>query len=346
MHFPSKGEGVPIHKIPNIALGNASTHSLIRVLIPGIYTKGRSSFLEQSEMANFYNYGLLPAIQTVLGSPAGEWPSSYTNEMFRARDTTNGYLKFQTKTIPHDAAAILAENIISALQSSPFPHYADGLAILHQIRGVKTSYKHDLEMPPGEALKNFLRSEHLSFERIKDSGEWWVDVGIEFADLGGQCLAWRTNAHTQIVEHVLNVETHIAKRITTPGSSKYHRDLTSHLTNVSGCRIEPGPRGQGRKKIEYLQLYTTDKSVLYHPVPELGKFGKFLTCTDIIENRWEDFLKSLWSVYYHAIDNNTALARLEVRVGLKEAANILFDLDDDLIRRSLYVIPSEDFWSA
>lgn len=295
-------------------------------------------------MAIFYNHGLRPAIESVVGLASDEWPANYANELFRAQNPITGQFSFLTKTIAACDAGLLAGEIRRAFRRTAHAHYAEGLVVLHQIRGTKSSFKHDLEANPYERMNNFLSVEGLSLRNLLFTGKWWIDVGVEISDLEGRCLAWRTDAHTHITQQILEVEPTVAQRLTKPGSSKYSRDLTSHLTSISGCRIEPGVRGRGPHNISFLQLYTTDKSVLYHPIPEYGKFGKFITCMDVLKGKSASFLSKLWTLYFDAIQSNIALARMEVRLELSQAINVFFDLDPAFIRGCLYAVPSEDFW--
>ncbi len=92
--------------------------------------------------------------------------------------------------------------------------------------------------------------EHLCVMNFLDEdaflgGDWWIDVGLEISSSAKKCLAWRTDSHYHIVQEALEISGLHAARITRPGSSKYIRDMTSHLTSVSGCRISPGVRAQG-----------------------------------------------------------------------------------------------------
>ncbi|KAF8950009.1 hypothetical protein BDZ97DRAFT_1771900, partial [Flammula alnicola] len=249
---PTGDYTVPVHRIPNLCVAKWGTHNMIRALLPGLYDKERKSpFLSQHELAVFYEKGLRPAVEVLLESGAAEWPPTYTAEMFRARGK-NGTLSFQTKTMPKWHVKRLGDEIRRALSENDIP-WGAGLVFLHQIRGVKTSNVHTpVRAAATTAFEEFLQ-DHKFVQEALLTGDWWIDVGVEIASQDMQSLAWRTDSHFHIVKSVVKISTRHANRITRPGSSKYIRDMTSHLTAVSGCRISPGVRAQGPYDVNYFQ---------------------------------------------------------------------------------------------
>lgn len=317
---------------------------MIRVLIPELYADGRSSLLSQDEQAKFYEQGLRPAVQKLAEDQSREWPATYIDEMFRARGR-NGQLNFQTKIIPAWHVRQLGNAIRSSLERNG-SSWSTGLVFLHQIRGVKHSSQHSLTQDSAkESLVDFLRENQLlnhDFSRLTASSRWWIDVGVEIASTDQRCLAWRTDSHRHIVHALLGIDRQNADRITSPGSSQYARDPTSHLTAVSGCRVTPGPRARGSYDLQYLQLYTTDKALIYRP--DQGRFGKFITPADILKGKGIAYAENLYTLYRNAIDNNYSLARVEVRVPLDHGLSVLLDISDDLIRDSLLSFSPNTWW--
>ncbi|TFK62821.1 hypothetical protein BDN72DRAFT_902928 [Pluteus cervinus] len=336
-----------VHKIPNICLGKWGTHNMIRVFFPELYNdagRRQGPFLSQEEQRIFYEQGLRPAIAELLGDKATEWPTTYQGELWRAR-ARSGAFRFQTKVIPEWCLPVLAESIRDHLELNGVSWH-HGIEFLHQIRGVKHATTHAVDEESAvSALDRFMTQnglgEHL--EEMAASGDWWIDVGLEISSMAKDCVAWRTDSHYRIVRKALGINSANAERITRPGSSKYVRDVTSHLPAVAGCRIAPGVRAQGDAEIKYVQLYTTDKSLIYHPDGQ-GHFGKIMTGRDVLEKKDQAYIENLYGVYINAIDSNHSLARIELRTPIKEAHSILLDLDDDLIRRSLVVFPGKEWW--
>ncbi|KAF8956187.1 hypothetical protein BDZ97DRAFT_1764028 [Flammula alnicola] len=340
----------PIHEIPNLCIAKWGTHNMIRVLIPELYSKDRSQFLSQAEQKVFYEQGLLPAVQFLSDDQAAEWPATYDDEMFRARGR-NGQLNFQTKVIAEWLVEYLGDYIRIYLEANGCS-WATGLVFLHQIRGVKHSSQHSLGRDNANAaLVNFLQQNQLLRPDNDDVGtlmsseqsKWWVDVGLEVASQEKRCLAWRTDSHFAIVKSLCGIDEGNADRLTTPTSSQYTRDMASHLTAVSGCRIAPGPHARSQFGVQYVQLYTTDKSLIYRP--DRFHHGKFITPADILKGKGVAYAENLFQLYRNAAKKSYSLARVEVRVPLEQASRVLRNVSEGLLRDSLLSFSPNVWWS-
>ena len=314
---------------------------MIRVLVTGLYDgERRSSFLTQQELATFYEKGLRPAAVKLAGASSSEWPPTYSAEMFRARGK-NGVLSFQTKTLSSWLVKDLGNSIRESLAENGIS-WGRGLLFLHQIRGVKSSNGHSLTSAAAKSALEHLFTLNFLDEDAILGGDWWIDVGLEISSTAGQCLAWRTDSHYYIAQDALDISDSHASRITHPGSSKYQRDMTSHLTSVSGCRISPGIRAEGPYNVRYFQMYTTDKSITYRP--EGTHFGKFLRGEDIVKGKADDYCRNLYELYRQATDKNPSLARLGIRVPIVYASDVLLAMDISRIRDSLVIFDPTVWW--
>src|ERR1700688_83407 len=331
-----------VHRVPNMCLAKWGVRSMLRVFIPGLHNPHtRSPFLSQEDHRIFYEHGLLPAVTELCEDRAAEWPATYTDEMYRARGR-NGTLSFQTKRIPSWKVKDLGRTIRSKLHAAGIP-WAAGIVFLHQIRGVKDSTIHSVNRDAAtRALQEFLQEEHLDENAVLTGGKWWIDVGIQVSSAAQDCLAWRTDSHGQIVQEIFNIDVRNAVRLTSVGSSQYTRDMTSHLPQVSGCRIEPGVQGRGPFQVAYLQLYTTDKAVTYRL--DQGHHSKIITCADVIRGHANDFITGLYAAYRNAINNNHGQARMEVRVPIAFCKDVLVELDRNVICRGLVSFQSMEWW--
>ncbi|KAF8808357.1 hypothetical protein BYT27DRAFT_7097079 [Phlegmacium glaucopus] len=331
---------VPIHKIPNLCLAKWGTHDMIRVLFPALCGDGHSAYLTQGEQAIFYEKGLRPAVVELLGSSAADWPPDYKSEMFRARGHS-GQLAFISKMLPEWHVRPLGDQIRKHLLANQVT-WGAGLVFLHQIRGVKNASQHHPSSQASTLALDEWLDDHAIWSADLPKGQWWIDVGLEISSGLDECLAWRTDSHFHVVQEVLGITERPAKRITSMTSTKYARDLTSHLTAVSGCRISPGTRAQGRYEAQYLQLYTTDKSITYRP--DMGHHGKFITGQDVLAGKWESYCENLYRVYHAAIKENFSLARMEVRVPIEYASDVLLNLSDLDICEWLVSFPPVEWW--
>ncbi|KAF9033687.1 hypothetical protein BDP27DRAFT_1374978 [Rhodocollybia butyracea] len=117
-------------------------------------------------------------------------------------------------------------------------------------------------------------------------------------------------AQSRVVEEVLQIHSKDVVWITSLGSSKYSRDIVSHLLGVSGCQIEPGVRAAGAFEVVYFQLYSTDKALTYNP--EGNHHGKFMSISEAMGVKQPaPFITGLQKLFVEAMDMNTLNARIE-----------------------------------
>lgn len=315
---------VPVHKIPNIGFGRWKDRHLLRILFPQLYSEDRSfSGLTKDECKIFYEHGLRPAVGNLSPKDVAEYPVTYDDELFRARNPS-GTLSLQTRMIARDIVPGLVPEIeAQLLQAGAL--WGSGMLVLHELRGIKATTGHQATAFSAMlALDAFMTENHIMRGAIQED-LWWIDVGVEFM-VEGRCLQWRTDSHSHIMKSVAGISDAHARRVTSLGSSQYSRDLSSHLSGVAGCRIEPGVRAQGPNGIRYLQLYSTDKALTYHP----GRYhtGKALTCVEAMgDEQPTPFCASLYDLYKNSRQLESH-ARIEARVPVNRATDVLLDLDN------------------
>jgi hypothetical protein len=115
----------------------------------------------------------------------------------------------------------------------------------------------------------------------------------------------------------------------------------SQLTAVSGCRIKPGT-AHGPHDVAYVQLYNTDKALIYRP--DGTAHEKYIKATEILAGKGLKFVENLVCSYNHAIDTCKSHARIELRIPLAEADKVLLNFDATIIRQSLVSIPVFIWW--
>ncbi|KAJ3563704.1 hypothetical protein NP233_g8773 [Leucocoprinus birnbaumii] len=214
---------------------------------------------------------------------------------------------------------------------------------VHIIRGVKDDNRHPLnEESAAIAVDRFANKVHLTHDFHLD-GDWYIDIGIELSSPLGQCLQWSTASHSSVVEDILQIPPHHASRITSHSSSKYSRDLVSHLSDVSGFRIEPGPQAAGPFQAIYIQAYTTDKSLTSNN--EGQHHAKFIEATEALQQIQPSvIISSLHDIYTQAKEKNASKARLEVRVPWMLGKTVLTTLSYDIFMNGLYSFTREEWW--
>jgi hypothetical protein len=305
---------------------------MIRIFFPGLLDQGTArsgSFLSKEELRDLYDKGVRPAVEAVAPASLHDWPADFFAESFRAKKHQHGFSQ-SSKPLPGYLAEEFSRELRSRL-AEDVP-WAKNIVFGTQIRGVKNATCHDLhESRP--ALQRFL--ENIDTTR----GHWYIDVALEFVDKG-RALLWRSDAHHHIAAEALALRPEEAESFTT--NSKHRVDLSSHLTALAGFQSSPTKSQGGPYQITYLQAYTTDKSVTYHP--EKGHFGKFITPSMAMTGAPPTFCENLEQAYKSARDKVDVAARIEVRVELKYANHVLLSFDHAVLHRSLVSMKRGVWW--
>ena len=223
------------------------------------------------------------------------------------------------------------------LNEIPWGRYAK---FMWQVRGTKLGQYHANDAESAQAA-----FEDFTESLLTHTGQWWTDIGIEISH-PAQAFLWRTDAHAYLLQSVLNVSEATAAIQTNPGRRGYARDINAHLPAISGCRIDFYDGGIGEFECAYFQMYTTDKSVIYHP--EQGRHGKFITASMAMNADKPTCVPQhcvgLMNVYQDAQDNIPCNARIEVRVPIQFASTAMVSLSQAAIVRSLLKLPSTWWW--
>ena len=327
-----------------MCIAKFDTHHSVRAFFPELYDDARTSpQLTQGEMTDFYEKGFRPAIDYL--DNANEWPTSYDNAMFRSRGK-DGRLGFETKLLPGWLSMWLGDIIRDKLKENRCRMYY-GMVFLVQIRGVKNSRRHNPdENQAPVALRDFITQNHLDVDDMMDpANAVYVDVALEASSsYFGDCFSWRTDKHFDVLKNVLRITDAHAERLSSVGSGQYSRDLTSHLPGVSGGRHRLGRSAQGPYNARYLQTYPTCKALTYRL--DKGHFAKFITPSDILNGKAPAFCANLYDLYRNAASSNASAARVEVRVSIGSANEVLLDMDDDFFRQALVAFPKSVWWSV
>ena len=334
---------VPYHFIPNICVGKWAGPNKVNAIFPKLYKPGSHySKLTQEQHAIFFEKGLRPAMVEVFFDRAADIKADYKTAYFIAQGQ-NGRLAFTTNTL----AYWLVKDFGNAIRRNLLENgveWGEGMFYYHEIRGTKNQAFHSLDPVAAEvAWKEYLLSNCLDIDNMAlAEDQWWVDVAIETTSAVGQCLVFRTDSHAALVKRASHISTRHSVRVTTLGSSKYRRHPASHLTAASGFAQTDGPQSAGEYDMVCKQAYHTDKSITTRP--DGHHHGKFVTGSDIIKGKADNYIDKIYDVYTTAAETNTSHARFEVRVPIKHATKVLLDFDAELLRSSLLGFDREVWW--
>jgi hypothetical protein len=283
-----------------------------------------------------YEKGLRPCITRTLPETALNLPPKYLSEFHNTAgaDSRARTRALHSVTLPSSSLAQFASNLRLQLRLNEV-EWAKGLFFLHTVCGIKRDTKHrKTRKAARSAWFRALKRAKIPVEAT-NYGSWWIDVGLEFRSEQGQFLQWITDYHGCIVQEVLGISISTAKRITTLGHHGYSRDIACHLAEVSGCRLEVGIQHGGPSRAAHMELSTTLISGAHHPaVPAL-------TIPQAMETRHQppQSVIDLFNAFRGQRETQNWLqsnaARIELRVPLKHAEDVLIDIDEDIIRESL-----------
>ncbi|KAJ8085322.1 hypothetical protein PM082_004118 [Marasmius tenuissimus] len=338
------GETVQVqyHSIPNFLLAHWGNRCQIHIFFPKLYDRNSpcSLGITPAQVAEFYVKGVRPTIEEILPESVSDWPPSYTAEVFRITRTSTGRPAYGSKMLPREFLKKFVDVLREKLAGNKVSWAAE-FFFMHSVRGVKLTSFHDPNLESAAfALEELLSEVSLSHEATSQ-GRWYIDVALEVRSQKKECLQWTTHSHPAIIAAVLQISQREANRMTGLGSSRYQRDNASHLTALSGCRIEPRS-GSGPLDVVYIQLYTTDKATTY--CPEGGFHGKAISMKMAMGcEQPVSFLSNLIKSYIDSVAI-ASHARVEVRVPFHHALDVLLNIPKVLIQKSLAAFECEVWW--
>lgn len=212
---------------------------------------------------------------------------------------------------------------------------------MHTIQGIKHATMHQADpLSARHYLAEFFHNTQL-MDNTPQLGDWYIDVGIQIISDRQECLQWITVTHHLVAQQALHISDFHTERITQINSSKYSRDLASHLTSISGFHIVPGAQVEGEFQAKYLQAYTTDKSIVYNT--DSSHHAKFLTTREALGCiQLTKTINGIHDIYNKARDVNASSACLEARVPYQFTTLALLEFDPTIIHSCLCSFTHEE----
>ncbi|KIK36930.1 hypothetical protein CY34DRAFT_26192 [Suillus luteus UH-Slu-Lm8-n1] len=335
-------KGIPLHRIPNTALGKVDRRHITRIFFPGLYCQGQNPAIPPEKMATIYEKCLRPAVVSLNPVDRSRWPITYSTAMTLYRDQ-KGHFHFGTVDFPSHLLNQLGNKLLEMFQMQ------DGLQdafFVHELRGTKGASHHD-PCDAGarrSALDTVFHFFDLSLVRPED---WVVDIGLEIQH-EGHILQWLTKGHRRLLQFLLPSSAEHKIDSILASQTQYHCDLSAQLEDLGGFRALPGSRGKD-DKVHYINAYTTDKCATYqlhdgifkrrqawHLFPaNIGKLVKDL------ERMAEIFRVCGNSPNVGGHEGN---ARLEIRVPFGLADKVLLQIPDSVIQDTLVTFDCKIFW--
>jgi hypothetical protein len=323
------------HTIPNVAIATfgGGGRGLIRIAFPALYSQNCNVQLSGDHKAAVYNGGILPALRECCPEDAQNWPPSYQDAMFRAKNKS-GSFQHGNRAFSQWEVSEFSESLTRNLQQRY--QWARDLIYMIQVKGVKEANRHNPNPHDAEvSLQRFLSDFDTS------SGSWFVDVGLEISERG-KSYQWRSDSHHVVFREALDLSEATAAAVSRRSNRAYFRDISSHLLDLAGCRVDLIPRFKGPHQIEYIQMYTTDKAIVHHL--EKGRHTKYMSGPEALSGQPPKFIVELYQAFYNARDVLDCAARIELRVPLEASTEVLLGLSDQLLAQCLVVFPIRTWW--
>lgn len=342
-----------MHSIPNLALGKVANRSAIRVFFPRMYRTFDTRKIPSDDLADIYDLCLLPIIMRMLPNLATHWPPTYRVALEQSRDR-GGQLHLGSLDIPAHVLEDFARAYLESVQNLR-PYFRDAY-YGHELRGWKGVTAHNMGPDGGDqndannaathervhALQDLLNV--LDMDSVNEE-QWLVDIGVEFGT-PGHVVTWRTSGHDTLIQYLMPDLGHA--RAAMARSKRFYVDNQMHLKDIAGFRWTPGSHSD---IIHYVQAYTTEKAISYQlhqgifalrkPVELLNEGPRRKLLDDL--NRQSDILHTCTG------DNERprpqeGCARLEVRVPLSQANQVLTTFPRRLLNATMVQIPGRYWW--
>lgn len=343
---------VPMHSIPNVALGKVANRSAIRVFFPRMYHAFDSKKIPNEDLEAIYNRCLLPIVRRFMPNQATHWPPNYEAARETSRDRS-GRFHSSTFDIPVRLLEEFSTAYLESVQTLR-PYFQDAY-FGHELRGWKAVTVHNMDSDGNDpayehvsALRDL--TDVLDMNRIRQD-QWLVDVGLEFG-LPGRVVTWRTLGHEALVSYLLPNHQNPGRALHHGRSKSYHVDHQMHLKDLAGFRWTPGSHSN---VFRYIQAYTTEKAISYQL--HQGIFSHRKASELLPERLRTKLLKDLEEqskILYDCTGDSEDMdqraqdgcARLEVRVPLADAAVVLTNFPYHLYNETMIQIPARLWWSV
>ena len=345
---------VPMHSIPNLALGKVANRSAIRVFFPRMYRAFDTRKIPSQDLEAIYDRCLHPIITRMMPLLATHWPPTYQVALEQSRDRA-GQLHLGSLDIPAHLLPDFARSYLDAVQNLR-PYFRDAY-FGHELRGWKAATAHNIG--PDSDEENVDANNAATYERVQalndllnvldmpsiNQEQWLVDIGVEFG-AAGQIVTWRTSGHEALIRYLLpGLEN--AGRVMAR-SKRYYVDNQMHLKDIAGFRWTPGSHSD---TVHYVQAYTTEKAISYQLHQGIFALRK---PTELLNERPRrkllDDLNRQSDIFHTCTGDNEqpraqeGCARLEVRVPLSHIGQILTNFPRHLLNATMVQIPARYWW--
>lgn len=324
------------HLVPNTILANFEPRGRVRAFFPGLFSQGCDVQLAFEHQEAVY-LAMRRAIREVGASGVTRWSPSYRSALRKAMKPDRRHFQWSTNLVASENATPFLRAFHHHLTTDN--QWAANIVFQFQIQGVKDFYQHNRTTVEARRQLDTLME---PFD--PDTGEWFVDVGLDIFK-EGVVLQWRTSSHATLLSHILSIDDVQANRACSLHNRNYHRDISAHLPDLSGFRIDLKPNQGGEFDAGYAQFYDSGKYLASHKRGDrvaLEMSGHMAMRGDPPVQ-----INDYYEMQRDASKDMCVSARIEFRVPLRNALRILIRaLPEWLLNASLLVFSIPAWWSV
>lgn len=346
-----------------------TARGVTRVVFPHAYSGSNRPYqLSQETLQTFANGVVLPAYRDAVQEHTGHVAPSYQAEMVRIQGSNTGGFRPGTVDVPSFRLPAFARRVL--LYCEAIPEFRDAF-FLHEFRGLKGRAPHS---PQNRAERK--GAMNLALQEVDPAlmrpEEWMVDVGLEVRDLRGRVMCWTDKGHQALIAAVLGVSREQASNLTR--SEDFQVDMIAQTGTLAGFHTTV-PRSLSRATgAVYMQAYSTEKTIHYNADRRLRTSYQRRNCGSLLPSALRKTVKSLGPILevltacmgeseYQLSEEDEdedeeeeevivgrdgrpqeASARVEVRVPITRAEDVLLDLPYQVIHDATVSYLPIEFW--
>jgi hypothetical protein len=330
---------VPLHKIPNVAIGKVQRRHITRIFFPHLYRVDASPAISGELLSFIYDKCLRPALQDVIPEELTHWPVTYAAAMNQNRGA-NGRLHFHSVDVRHEVLQDFATEFLACLDERP--ELRDAFFV-HELRGMKGASSHNPNLSDERASSLNDITMFLD-ENAINPDEWQMDVALE-VHVPGHVTHFLVSGFRDLVKKVLpSIPHHKVDALLR--SQKHQVDLAASLKDLGGFRTVPGSKGK-LDRVSYINAYCTEKSAIYQLFE--GGLYRWHSAHELLPGKLPNLLKEVdqISTTFAACSQDDGLegnARLEIRVPLKDALYKNRTFPQAMVEACIVAIPQDVWW--
>lgn len=322
------------HRVPNSSLAELPDRGRLRVFFPGLYTENCAVQLDTDMLSEVYG-AMVAAMRWIDYASSMRWSPTYRAAVAIALKANNRDMQWSNHPIARENANVFVSSFIIYLRQRV--DWAEHMVFQVQVQGVKDLYQHARQHHAADSQLDTLLQPYDT-----SKGLWWIDVGLDIY-MPDYVLQWRTTSHPNVIAHALRIPLETARRACHISKRGYHRDISAHLPDLSGCRVALKPREGGEVQAAYGQLYSSDKNLQAHKSRHSS--AKLITGHMAIKGQPPGIFIEFYSMNQEAAASLSVSVRIELRVPLHHERSVLMEAFPEwLLNASLLIFKRRVWW--